>query len=220
MTGRAGGEERAPAGAFRRRRSGRAHGLWLWAAGLLLVGTALAVTACDTGGSQEPDATGVSAASASPSSEPEPTETAGAETAVVDGGISEVDFSQVAAVKALLQDSGGRLLSQEIIFADLTGDGVDEAVVPISSGGSGGSIAYAVFGYLGGDLKEFLEVKPEAGRVTVAVEGGVLVDTEPLYAPEDPLCCPSQLHHTYYRWDGSQLVVDHEVTETAPSAKP
>ncbi len=218
--GRAGGDERAPAGAFRRRREGRRLDLRLWAAGLLLVGIALAVTACDNGGSQEPEATGVSAASASPSSEPEPTETAAAETAVPDGGISEVDFSQVAAVKALLQDSGGRLVAQQIIFADLTGDGVDEAVVPISSGGTGGTIAYAVFGYRGGDLKELLEVKPAAGRVTVAVQDGVLVDTEPLYAPEDPLCCPSQLHHTFYRWNGSKLVVDHEETETAPSAKP
>jgi hypothetical protein len=188
---------------------------------LLLIGVALMVAACDSGdGSQEPEVTGVSAASISPSPEAEASETPAAETAVPGGGISGVDFSQVAAVKALLSDSGGRLLSQEIIFADLTGDGVDEAVVPISSGGSGGSIAYAVFGYRGGELKELLEVKPKGGRVTVAVQDGVLVDTEPLYAPEDPLCCPSQLHHTYYRWDGSKLVVDHEDTETAPSAKP
>ena len=132
-------------------RSGRAHGPWLlWAPGLLLIGVALMVAACDSGdGSQEPQVTGVSAASISPSPEAEASETPAAETAVPGGGISGVDFSQVAAVKALLSDSGGRLLSQEIIFADLTGDGVDEAVVPVSSGGSGGSIAYAVFGYRG-----------------------------------------------------------------------
>jgi hypothetical protein len=182
---------------------------------LLLLVAALVVAACDIGKDQEPEATPTSVPMSSPSAEPEPTA-----TAVANAGIQGVDFSQVPAVEELVADSGGRVLSQEIIFADLTGDGADEAVVPISSGGSGGNVAYAVFGYRGGDLKELLVVKPEAGRVTVAVEDGMLVETQPVYAPEDPLCCPSQLRHTYYRWDGSELVVDHEETETVPSAKP
>lgn len=141
-------------------------------------------------------------------------------TVEIASDISDVDFSQVSVVQSLLEDSGGRLLPEEIVFADLTGDGVDEAVVPINSGGTGGDIAYAVFGERGGELKELLQVKPEAGRVTTAVEDGVLVETQPVYAPEDPLCCPSQLRRTYYRWDGEELVVDREETETAPSAKP
>jgi len=190
-----------------------------WALGLLLLVAALVVAACNIGKNQEPGATPtsvpVSSPSSVPSEEPEPTA-----TAVANPDIQGVDFSQVPAVEELVADSGGRVLPQEIIFADLTGDGADEAVVPVSSGGSGGNVAYAVFGYRGGDLKELLVVKPEAGRVTVAVEDGMLVETQPVYAPEDPLCCPSQLRHTYYRWDGSELVVDHEKTETVPSAKP
>jgi hypothetical protein len=150
-----------------------------------------------------------------PTPTPEPTATAEAAP-----DISGVDFSQVPAVESLLADSGGRLLPEQIIFADLTGDGVDEAVVPISSGGTGGDIAYAVFTDRGGHLEELLQVKPEAGRVAAAVEDGVLVETQPVYAPEDPLCCPSQLRRTYYRWDGADLVVDHQETETVPSAKP
>jgi hypothetical protein len=134
--------------------------------------------------------------------------------------IDEVDFSQVPAVEELLKGTGGRLLPEEIVFADLTGDGAEEAVVPISSGGTGGNIAYVVFGYRNGELEEILEVKPEAGRVMMRVENGVLVETQPIYGPEDPLCCPSQLRHTYYRWDGDEFVVDHEETETVPSAKP
>jgi hypothetical protein len=190
-----------------------------WALGLLLLVAALVVAACDTGQQQKPEATPSPMASpmSSPSSSPELTATA---TIVVTPDIQAVDFSEVPAVQTLLEDRGGRLLPQQIIFAYLTGDGAEEAVVPISSGGSGGNVAYAVFGYRGGDLKELLVVTPAAGRVTVAVEDGVLVDTQPVYAPEDPLCCPSQLLHTYYRWNGSKLVVDHETTETVPSAKP
>lgn len=192
-----------------------------WVLGLLLLVAALVVAACDIGQEQKPEATPSPMASpvssSSPSSSPEPAATA---TIVVTLDIQAVDFSEVPAVQTLLEDSGGRLLPQETIFADLTGDGAEEAVVPISSGGSGGNVAYAVFGYRGGDLKELLAVTPAAGRVTVVVEDGVLVDTQPVYAPEDPLCCPSQLLHTYYRWNGSELVVDHETTETVPSAKP
>jgi len=192
-----------------------------WALGLLLLVAALVVAACDIGQDQESEATPtsspMSSPSISPSEEPEPAATA---TIVAATDIQAVDFSEVPAVQTLLEDNGGRLLPQETIFADLTGDGAEEAVVPISSGGSGGNVAYAVFGYRGGDLKELLVVTPAAGRVTVAVEDGVLVDTQPVYAPEDPLCCPSQLLHTYYRWNGSELVVDHETTETVPSAKP
>jgi hypothetical protein len=181
-----------------------------WVLGLPLLGAALVMAACGTGREQ--------ALMVTPSPPPEPTATRA--TVTPNPEIQGVDFSEVLAVKDLLEESGGRLLPQQIIFADLTGDGSDEAVVPISSGGTAGDIAYAVFGYRGGDLKELLVVKPEAGRVTVAVEDGVLVETQPVYAPEDPLCCPSQLQHTYYRWDGSELVVDHQETEKVPSAKP
>jgi hypothetical protein len=172
----------------------------------LLLVTALLIAGCG-----EKD----NAKESTPSPILEPTVTAEAAS-----DISGVDFSQVPAVETLLEDSGGRLVPEEIVFADLTGDGVDEAVVPISSGGSGGDIAYSVFSERGGNLEELLQVKPEAGRVTAAVEDGVLVETQPVYAPEDPLCCPSQLRRTYYRWDGEELVVDREVTESAPSAKP
>lgn len=178
-----------------------------WRTGLLVLLVAgLVLAACGRSQDDEPEAT--------PSPPPESTAT------VVPGpDIVDVDFSQVPAVDDLLEGSGGRLLPEEIIIADLTGDGVGEAVVPISSGGTGGNIAYAVFGYRDGDLEEILRVKPEAGRVTVSVEDGMLVETQPVYGPEDPLCCPSQLLHTYYRWDGDELVVDHEETETVPSAK-
>lgn len=174
---------------------------------ILFLMAGLIAAACGQGQDQEPEAT------SSPPTGPTATVTPGP-------SIDEVDFSQVPAVEDLLAESGGQVLPQEIILADLTGDGADEAVVPINSGGTGGDVAYAVFTYRDGGLDEILQVRPEAGRVSVSVEEGMLLETQPVYGPEDPLCCPSQLRHTYYRWDGDELVVDHEVTETVPSAKP
>ena len=183
-----------------------------WAIGLLLpiFVAALVAAACGTNDDEE----------GAEATLPPPLESTATEAPGPD--IEQVDLSQVPAVEDLVSDTGGELLPEETLFADLTGDGADEAVVPISSGGSGGNVAYAVLGYRDGDLEEILAVKPEpeAGRVTMAVEGGVLVETQPVYGPEDPLCCPSQLQHTYYRWDGEDLVVDHQETETAPSVKP
>jgi hypothetical protein len=183
-----------------------------WALGLLLL-VAVAVAACNDQEGEQPPGT--------PSPSPESTATAAvAASATPNPEIDQVDFSQVPGVQALVEQTGGRLLPQEIIFADLTGDGSDEAVVPISSGGTGGNIAYAVFGYRAGYLQELLVANPATGRVMITIEDGMLVDTQPVYAPEDPLCCPSQLQHTYYRWDGSKFVVDHQETEKEPSAKP
>ena len=183
-----------------------------WPIGLLLPIFVAALVAAACGAKDDED-------QPEPTLPPPPESTA---TVAPGPAIEGVDFSQVPAVEDLVKDTGGVLLPEETLFADLTGDGADEAVVPISSGGSGGNVAYAVLGYRDGDLEEILAVKPEpeAGRVTMAVEDGVLVETQPVYGPEDPLCCPSQLQHTYYRWDGEDLVVDHQETETAPSVKP
>jgi hypothetical protein len=180
--------------------------------GLLLL-VAAAAAACNNQEGEQPPGT------ASPSPESTATEAAAA-SATPNPEIDQVDFSEVPGVQALVEQTGGRLLPQEIIFADLTGDGSDEAVVPISSGGTGGNIAYAVFGYRAGSLQELLVANPATGRVMITIENGMLVDTQPVYAPEDPLCCPSQLQHTYYRWDGGRFVVDHQETEKEPSAKP
>ena len=135
--------------------------------------------------------------------------------------IRQVDFAQVEEVRKLIDRlGGGEVVPAEVIFADLTGDGSDEAVVPISSGGSGGHLAFAVFGYRDGELTALLTVRPESGRVAASVEEGLLKQTQPVYGPEDPLCCPGQLQNTYYRWDGRELVVDRAETVDNPTAKP
>jgi len=150
--------------------------------------------------------------------EPTPTTTILPATAA---DILAVDFSRVEEVRKLIDSiGGGEVLPGEVIFADLTGDDKPEAVVRIASGGTAGDVAYAVFAYRDGKLTALLTVRPETGRVQVAVEGGVLKETQPLYGPEDPLCCPSRLQNTYYRWDGQALAVDRQETVDNPTAKP
>ncbi len=143
---------------------------------------------------------------------PSPTPSPGP-TAVTYTDIRDVDFSEVPQVVDLLS-GGGEILPETIIYADLTGNGQDEAVVPIASGGTAGDIGFAVFALRNGALEELL-AKAE-GRVALDVEEGQLVETQPIYGPDDPNCCPSQLKKIYYRWDGNALVPEREETIENP----
>ena len=109
-----------------------------------------------------------------------------------------------------------------MIFADLTGDLREEAVVPISSSGSLGNIAYVVFRLDAGNpdliLTRTLDRSTPSG-LKMSVQDGELVETAGVYGPEDPLCCPSELRKTTFRWDGTLLQVAGEVREKQPSAK-
>ncbi len=117
-------------------------------------------------------------------------------------------------VKALGQLGGGALVPADILYADLTGDRREEAVVPISSHGTLGNIAYLVFTMVDDEptpvLRRTLDRGSAAGGLVVAVTDGTLVETAGEFGPEDPFCCPSGLRRTYFRWDGSFLQVERE----------
>jgi hypothetical protein len=72
-------------------------------------------------------------------------------------GIRQVDFAQELDIQSLLRVlplAGGptppAVQGDRIVFGDLTGDGVEEAVVPIFAGSNIGDIAYFVYGYQNG----------------------------------------------------------------------
>jgi hypothetical protein len=126
--------------------------------------------------------------------------------------IREQNFAQLPAVSDFIATAGGEVATNLITYADLTEDGVDDAVVPISSGGEGGEIAVFVFGYGPDGLSELLRVIPESGFKDNVVDGKLTI-TEPVFAPGDPMCCPSQLRVTTYGWNGSELVIEDQRTE-------
>lgn len=126
--------------------------------------------------------------------------------------IRTIDLTQQMELGGFLTSSGGVVEPEAIIYADLTEDGIDDAIVPVSSGGEGGDIAVFVYGFTEDGLTLLLQ---DGGRIRVALEGGQLAVTKPDFAPGDALCCPSQLRQTLYRWDGSALVVDKEAVQDA-----
>jgi hypothetical protein len=131
--------------------------------------------------------------------------------------IRQQDLTAQPGVERFLASFGGEVDTSRIIYGDLTGDGAEEALVPVWSGGEGGDIAVFIFGYGPAGLEELLQYMPKDGSLTGDIVDGVLTIAEPTFAPGDPECCPSLIRTTTYRWDGSNLVFSD--VETVPAAE-
>lgn len=159
-------------------------------------------------------AAGCNGGDETPSASPTPVFTATATpvpaTATPVPDIRDENLTQHPALEDLIA-SGGEVDASRIIYIDLTEDGIDDAIVPISSGGTGGDLAVVVLGYGPDGLGELLRVLPRETRsIRATVEEGQLVTTEGIYGPNDPLGDPSGRLRLYYGWDGSALVVERE----------
>jgi hypothetical protein len=168
----------------------------------------LSLVACDEETTSDPDPTATAALATDLPvvTVTAPTDTPGA------SGIREFDFSTQADVAAYITDNGGEVDTTVILYADLTGDGAEEAIVPISSGGTLGNLAIFVFSYdsIYGATQLLLAEPDGAGGISADLQEGQLFTDEAVFGPNDPQCCPSTVHRTYYRWDGSALIVDRE----------
>ena len=129
--------------------------------------------------------------------------------------IRAVEFEQNDAVEDLIgQLNFGEVDDRAIVYADLTGDLREEAIVPVTSQGTQGNVGYLIF-TLESDQPEIILTRTvdrsSASGLQMSVEAGVLLETRGEYGPDDPFCCPSQLRETTFRWDGSALQVHNEV---------
>ena len=135
--------------------------------------------------------------------------------------IRGVDFEALPEAKTLLGQLGsGKVDKASTLYADLTGDRREEAVVPVTLEGTLGNIAYLVLKLDSGKPEVVLTRtldKTSASGLQMSVDDGVLLETRGVYGPEDPFCCPSQLRETTFHWDGSKLQVESEQLVQRPS---
>ena len=192
----------------------------LAALSLVVLAAALTFAACRS--SSTSDQTPTPAATAEASS-PLPTAPAitPSSTSTPTSEIRLIDLKNTAPVRAAISESGGQFVQSEVIYADLTGQGAEDAIIPISSGGTMGDIAVVVLDPVGRATRTLLSYYPRSGRgMAIAVQGGKLVITEPVPGPDDPECCPSQLRKTIYGWNGVTLVAESVTTGPNPAAGP
>ena len=116
------------------------------------------------------------------------------------------DRRTAAPIRAALTD-GSAFVDRSIVFADLTGDDKDDAVVRVQSGGAAGAVAVYV---LSAHRTRSLRVKHRAQKLSqasVAVRDGRLSYRSAVYEPGDELCCPSKLVETELEWEEGKFVV-------------
>lgn len=88
-----------------------------------------------------------------------------------------------------------------ILYADLDGDGLEEAVIPTDSTGTGGSFGFLV--YHQADPAPQLVVAYPGYKLGVGIENGLLVVSQPFYFGFEGNCCPTaSTVHRYLLSDG------------------
>lgn len=119
--------------------------------------------------------------------------------------IRRADFTSVGIVGELSDRAGaaGQVTPERVHFEDLTGDGVEEAVVILESGGTLGDLGAGVYQAVNGE--PVLAFFVNAGG-HVEVRAAVVVTQEGVYAAGDAECCPSQLREISYGWNGTTFV--------------
>lgn len=147
---------------------------------------------------------GINVARSSSTPSPTPSATPAAQSA------RTIDFNNPSVIGPIIDHFGGGQIPRErITYADMTGDGVDDAVVVVESGGTGGDLGAAVLSVAEGRPR-LLGYIDRAGHVEVRLAGpiaGVIAVTQGSFAPGDAQCCPSKLREIILQWDGKQFAV-------------
>jgi hypothetical protein len=133
------------------------------------------------------------------------------------------DPATSAGVKRLLSRQTG-LVDPRSGFLDITGDGRQDALVLVTTGGAAGTVALYVFSSHGQDagsdqtqLKVLFRLQ-SLYRATFRINGQTLSVLEPRYGKGDDLCCPKKLRERDYQFDAKHLtfrrMADHDVPFT------
>jgi hypothetical protein len=123
------------------------------------------------------------------------------------GPCVSVALPQPAAVNGLggpgeppVTEFGGYADTADILYADLDGDGLEEAVIPTQSTGTGGSFGFLVYHQAAPNPR--LAVAYPGYKLGVRLEQGVLVVSQPFYFGYEANCCPTALtQHRYLLGD-------------------
>jgi hypothetical protein len=135
---------------------------------------------------------------------------AGAQTATTPGAqalftrlIRSDDATSKAVRDALTQRQA--FVAPDVGFSDLTGDGKQDAIAVVESGGAAGAVAVYVFsadGAANGELRAIYRSQ-KLYRALVRTDGPTLLLRTPAYAAGDDLCCPPALVERTLTWSKS-----------------
>ena len=136
-------------------------------------------------------------------------------------GIHQEDWAALLGVARQATDPGAstRGYLDSVIYTDLTCDGRDDALVLVRMPGSGAYLTYYIYSDEGsGPTQLFKKADISHGQVQMGSLPCSFEDTEPVYGPGEPECCPSQLKKTTYTWAASAKVFVETTVKTVPAS--
>jgi hypothetical protein len=96
--------------------------------------------------------------------------------------------------------------ADRVTCVELAGHDAVAMAVTLASGGTAGDVGWVVF--VGGSHGYRLSLVRGGYKLGLARVGSDLVETDPVYKPSDPNCCPSGgFDHTCWHWDGARFRV-------------
>jgi hypothetical protein len=107
----------------------------------------------------------------------------------------------------------GYALLDDVAYGDLDGDGAEEAVLTIFSGGTGGNLGFLLFRE--GSPAPKLVLAETGYKLGVEIDGRNLVIVQPEYVGFEANCCPSAITRAVTVLEGNRLVTI--ATETEPN---
>ena len=122
-------------------------------------------------------------------------------------------FVEVAAPRAPGGTLSGYALVDDVIYADLDGDGAEEAIVLVDSGGTGGLLGFLL--YREADPAPRLALVRSGYKLDITIDGDKVAIDEPNYVGFEANCCPSSTTRTLNVLEGDRLVT--LATETEPN---
>jgi hypothetical protein len=119
-----------------------------------------------------------------------------------DHSIRSTDWEAVLAGERINEGFGGYMLDN-VVYADLDGDSVEEAMLPYHSGGTAGIYSYTVFSQTASGPMEVGRVG--SYKTGIEMQDGYLVSRVPIYAGWEANCCASGKLFTGYILRGDVL---------------
>ena len=97
-------------------------------------------------------------------------------------------------------------LVNDVLYVDMDGDQTEEAVIPLSSGGTAGNAGFLVYRH----GQPTFVAQQRGYQQSLSVAEGRLVATDALASGWEPDCCPSGTRVRTYQLQGDQLQVVNE----------
>lgn len=131
------------------------------------------------------------------------------------------DAKTSAGVKKMLTNKTA-IVDPRSGFVDVTGDGRQDALILVSTGGAGGAVALYVFsthGQTTGDNATALKVVFRLQSLydaSLRISGTTVSILEPRWSKGDDLCCPKKLRERDYTFDAKALTFRRVADKDTP----